>query len=325
VDEINLKEALRQMVLVRAFEEKLEELYQRKAMFGSTHSYRGQEAIAVGVCSALEPTDVIASYHRGTGHLIAKGADLYTLLCECMGRADGYSQGRGGKMHMGDLSFGFLGNTGTVGGTVPTATGAALAAKIRKSNEIAVSFFGDGAVNQGVVHEAMNLAGVWKLPVIYVCENNQYAMTVSLEKSVAIKELSIRAAGYGFEGKTVDGNDVEAVHEAAQAAAAKARSGGGATFLECVTYRWDGHFGGDPGTGYRSKEEIESWKQKCPIKRLSEKLIQQGQLTEAEFSAMSRAVYGELDEIAKRAEAAPLPKKEVDLASVYASAEATHG
>lgn len=325
MDKVKRKEALRQMVLVRAFEEKLEELYQRKAMFGSTHSYRGQEAIAVGVCSALAPTDVIASYHRGTGHLIAKGADLYMLLCECMGRADGYSQGRGGKMHMGDLSFGFLGNTGTVGGTVPTATGAALAAKIRKSSEIAVSFFGDGAVNQGVVHEAMNLAGVWKLPVIYVCENNQYAMTVSLEKSVAIKELSIRAAGYGFEGKTVDGNDVEAVYEAAQAAAAKARSGGGATFLECVTYRWDGHFGGDPGTAYRSKEEIESWKQKCPIKRLSEKLLQQGQLNEAEFNAMSRAVYGELDEIAKRAEAAPLPKKEVDLASIYASVEASHG
>jgi pyruvate dehydrogenase E1 component alpha subunit len=193
---------LRQMVLLRAFEEKLEELYQRKAMFGSTHSYRGQEAIAVGVCAALEPTDLIASYHRGTGHLIAKGADLYTLLCECMGRADGYSKGRGGKMHMGDMGFGFLGNTGTVGGTVPTATGAALAAKIRGSKEIAVSFFGDGAVNQGVVHEAMNLAGVWKLPLLYVCENNQYAMTVSLEKSVAIKRLSDRAAAYGFEGKT---------------------------------------------------------------------------------------------------------------------------
>ncbi len=319
------KEMLRRMILVRAFEEKLEELYQRKAMFGSTHSYRGQEAIAVGVCAALESTDVIASYHRGTGHLIAKGADLYKLLCECMGRADGYSKGRGGKMHMGDLSFGFLGNTGTVGGTVPTATGAALAAKIRKSNEVAVSFFGDGAVNQGVVHEAMNLAGVWKLPVIYVCENNQYAMTVSLEKSVAIKELSARAAGYGFEGKTLDGNDVEAVYEAARAAAAKARSGGGATFLECVTYRWDGHFGGDPGTGYRSKEEIESWKQKCPIKRLSERLMQAGQLTAGELDAMSRAVYAELNDIAVRAEAAPLPKKEVDLASVYADAEASHG
>src|SRR5690349_21284631 len=194
---------LRQMVLLRAFEEKLEELYQRKAMFGSTHSYRGQEAIAVGVCAALEPTDLIASYHRGTGHLIAKGADLYTLFCECLGRADGYSKGRGGKMHMGDMGFGFLGNTGTVGGTVPTATGAALAAKIRGSKEIAVSFFGDGAVNQGVVHESMNLAGVWKLPVLYICENNQYAMTVSLEKSVAIKRLSDRAAAYGFEGKTL--------------------------------------------------------------------------------------------------------------------------
>jgi len=228
-------------------------------------------------------------------------------------------------MHMGDMSFGFLGNTGTVGGTVPTATGAALAAKVRGSSEVVISFFGDGAANQGVVHEAMNLAGVWKLPVIYVCENNQYAMTVSLEKSVAIKHLSDRAAAYGFEGKTIDGNDVETVYDAAQAAAAKARGGGGATFLECITYRWDGHFGGDPGTGYRAKEEIESWKQKCPIKRLSEKLIQEGLLTAQEFQKMNDVVYAELDEVAKRAEAAPLPKKEVDLTSIYASAEVADG
>ena len=325
MDSNTKKNLLRQMILLRAFEEKLEELYQRKAMFGSTHSYRGQEAIAVGVCSALNATDLVASYHRGTGHLIAKGADLYTLLCECMGRADGYSKGRGGKMHMGDMSFGFIGNTGTVGGTVPTATGAALAAKIRGSNEVVVSFFGDGAANQGVVHEAMNLAGLWKLPVIYVCENNQYAMTVSFEKSVAIKHLSERGAAYGFEGKTVDGNDVEAVYEATEAAAAKARSGGGATLLECLTYRWDGHFGGDPGTGYRSKEEIESWKQKCPIKRLKEKLIQTGDLTEQEFENMARDVYADLDPIAVRAEAAPLPKKQVDLDGVYAQNEVSHG
>ncbi len=319
------KQMLQQMVLVRAFEEKLDELYQRKAMFGSTHSYRGQEAIAVGVCSALQTADLIASYHRGTGHLIAKGADLYKLLCECMGRADGYSKGRGGKMHMGDMGFGFIGNTGTVGGTVPTATGAALAAKVRGSKEVVVSFFGDGAANQGVVHEAMNLAGVWKLPVIYVCENNQYAMTVSLEKSVAIKHLSERAAAYGFEGKTIDGNDVEAVYDAAQAAVAKARSSGGATFLECITYRWDGHFGGDPGTGYRTKEEIESWKQKCPIKRLSEKLSTEGQLSAQEFTKMSDTVYADLDEVAKRAEAAPLPTKAVDLTSIYAAAEVSNG
>ncbi len=319
------KTMLRQMILIRAFEEKLEELYQRKAMFGSTHSYRGQEAIAAGVCAALQPKDLVASYHRGTGHIIAKGADLYTLLCECMGREDGYSKGRGGKMHMGDMAFGFIGNTGTVGGTVPTATGAALSAKIRGSKEVVVSFFGDGAANQGVVHESMNLAGIWKLPIIYVCENNQYAMTVSFEKSVAIKRLSERGAAYGFEGKTVDGNDVEAVYEATQAAAAKARSGGGATFLECVTYRWDGHFGGDPGTAYRSKEEIEAWKQKCPIKRLKGELIQAGNLTEQEFQAISKEVYARLDELAGRAEAAPLPKKEVDLNSVYAKDEVTNG
>jgi TPP-dependent pyruvate/acetoin dehydrogenase alpha subunit len=325
LDMAKRKAMLKQMVLVRAFEEKLEELYQRKAMFGSTHSYRGQEAIAVGVCSALQSTDLIASYHRGTGHLIAKGADLYTLLCECMGREEGYSKGRGGKMHMGDMAFGFIGNTGTVGGTVPTATGAALSAKVRGSNEVVVSFFGDGAANQGVVHEAMNLAGVWKLPVIYVCENNQYAMTVSLAKSVAVKQLSVRGAAYGFEGKTVDGNDVEAVYAATELAAVKGRNGDGATFLECVTYRWDGHFGGDPGTAYRSKEEIEAWKLKCPIKRLKEKLIAEGHLTEAEFQQMSDEVYADLAAVAKRAEAAPLPKKAVDLTSIYAPLEVTHG
>jgi TPP-dependent pyruvate/acetoin dehydrogenase alpha subunit len=324
-DSDNRKAWLEQMILVRAFEEKLEEFYQRKAMYGSTHSYRGQEAIAVGVCAALERADLIASYHRGTGHLIAKGADLYTLLCECLGRADGYSKGRGGKMHMGDMGFGFIGNTGTVGGTVPTATGAALAAKTRGSREVVVSFFGDGAANQGVVHEAMNMAGLWKLPVIYVCENNQYAMTVSLEKSVAIKQLSARAAGYGFAGLTVDGNDVEAVHEATQQAVAKARRGGGPTFIECMTYRWDGHFGGDPGTGYRSREEIESWKQRCPIKRLKQKLIEHGGLSEEEFCSMEERIYQRLAGLAQRAEAAPLPEKRVDLDSIYAASEVSRG
>lgn len=322
----NLRKAmLRQMILVRAFEETLEELYQRKAMFGSTHSYRGQEAIAVGVCSALQKTDLIASYHRGTGHIIAKGADLYTLLCECMGREAGYSKGRGGKMHMGDMGFGFIGNTGTVGGTVPTATGAALSAKVRGSKEVVASFFGDGAANQGVVHEAMNMAGLWKLPVIYVCENNQYAMTVSMEKSTAVKEYSVRGAAYGFEGKTIDGNDVEAVYEATEQAAVKGRAGGGPTFLECMTYRWDGHFGGEPGTAYRSKDEIESWKQRCPIKRLKEKLVKQGHLTEAEFQRMSDEVYAELDAVAKRAEAAPLPAKKIELDAIYATPEVGHG
>jgi pyruvate dehydrogenase E1 component alpha subunit len=325
LDSAKRKEMLRTMIKLRAFEEKLEELYQKRTMYGSTHSYRGQEAVAVGVCSALEPTDLIASYHRGTGHLIAKGADLYRLMCECMGRLDGYSKGRGGKMHMGDMSFGFLGNTGTVGATVPFATGAALAAQIRGSKEVVVSFLGDGAMNQGVVHEAMNFAGIWKLPVIYVCENNLYAMTVSLEKSVAIKQVAERAKAYGFEGKTIDGNDVELVYEETRKAAEKGRAGGGAIFLECLTYRWDGHFGGDPGTGYRTKEEIEQWKTKCPIKRLKEKLIAEKNLTAEEIDKISAAVYAELDEVTKRAMASPMPPKEFDPESVYARSEVAHG
>ncbi|HEY3305209.1 MAG TPA: thiamine pyrophosphate-dependent dehydrogenase E1 component subunit alpha [Candidatus Binatia bacterium] len=315
------KEMLGAMLKVRAFEEKLNELYQNKVMFGSPHSYRGQEAIAVGVCSALVPKDLIASYHRGTGHLVAKGADLYRLLCECIGRLDGYSKGRGGKMHMGDLSFGFLGNTGTVGATVPFATGAALAAKIRGSREVAVSFMGDGAMNQGVVHEAMNFAGLWKLPVIYVIENNLYAMTVSLEKSVAVKHLAERAAGYGFEGKVIDGNDVELVYHETLKAADKARGGEGATLLECLTYRWDGHFGGDPGTGYRAREEIDRWKERCPIRRFKEKLIAEGNLSEAEFEKISGSVYAELEEVSAKAQASPLPPKEVEIESVFAEPE----
>ncbi len=325
VDTKKLKKMLEMMLKIRAFEEKLEELYQKKAMFGSTHSYRGQEAIAAGVCAALEPRDLIASYHRGTGHLVAKGADLYPLMCEVLGRADGYSKGRGGKMHMGDLSFGFIGNTGTVGATVPTATGAALAAKLRGSKEVVVGFLGDGAMNQGVVHEAMNFAGLWRLPVIYVCENNFYAMTVSLEKSVAIKHVADRAKGYGFEGKVIDGNDVELVCEETRKAAEKGRAGGGATFLECLTYRWDGHFGGDPGTGYRTKEELEEWKQRCPIKRLKERLIGEGNLISEDFEKISAAVYAEIEEVALKAQAAPLPPKEVEPDSLFARSEVAHG
>jgi len=325
LDTKKLKKMLEMMLKIRAFEEKLEELYQKKAMFGSTHSYRGQEAIAAGVCAALEPRDLIASYHRGTGHLVAKGADLYPLMCEVLGRADGYSKGRGGKMHMGDLSFGFIGNTGTVGATVPTATGAALATKLRGSKEVVVGFLGDGAMNQGVVHEAMNFAGLWRLPVIYVCENNFYAMTVSLEKSVAIKHVADRAKGYGFEGKVIDGNDVELVYEETRKAAEKGRAGGGATFLECLTYRWDGHFGGDPGTGYRTKQELAEWKQRCPIKRLKERLIGEGNLISEDFEKISAAVYAEIEEVALKAQAAPLPPKEVEPDSLFAKSEVAHG
>jgi pyruvate dehydrogenase E1 component alpha subunit len=242
-----------------------------------------------------------------------------------MGRQEGFSKGRGGKMHMGDMSFGFIGNTGTVGATAPIATGSALAAKLRGSKEVVVCFMGEGSMNQGVVHEAMNFAGLWRLPVIFVCENNHYAMTVSLEKSVAVKHLAERAKGYGFEGKVVDGNDVELVYEETRKAAEKGRGGGGATLLECLTYRWDGHFGGDPGTAYRSREEVESWKERCPIKRLKDKLIGEGNLSPEEFEKITARVYEEMDKEAVRAQAAPLPAKEFDLNSVFAGSEVAHG
>ena len=318
------KDVLRMMIKVRAFEEKLNELYQRKVMFGSPHSYRGQEAIAAGVCAALKPTDMIASYHRGTGHIIAKGADLYKLMCEVVGRADGYSQGRGGKMHMGDMSFGFIGNTGTVGGTVPIATGTALAAKMKGDGRVSVSFLGDGGMNQGIVHEAMNFAGLWKLPVIYVCENNLYAMTVSVAKSTAVERMADRALAYGFKGQQIDGNDADVVYEATLEAAERARKDGGSTLLECVTYRWDGHFGGDPGTAYRTKEEIAEWKKRCPIKRLTERLTEAGDLSQEELDIMTHEAYAEVEAAATRAEAAALPEVACDPNSVFAESEMNH-
>jgi len=315
----------RRMVMIRLFEEQVNDLYTRALMPGLAHLYIGEEAVAVGVCEALKSTDYITSTHRGHGHCLAKGAALDRMFAELLGKEAGYCKGKGGSMHIADPDTGNLGANAIVGGSAGIATGAAFSAKRLGTGQVAVCFFGDGALGQGLLYEVMNMSALWKLPVIYVCENNQYAMTVSLEKSVAIKHLGDRGQAYGFEGKTIDGNDVEVVYEETEKAAAKGRSGGGATFLECLTYRWDGHFGGDPGTGYRSKEEIETWKQKCPIKRLRDKLIQEGNLSEEEFADMSSSVYVELEEIAKRAEAAPLPRKEVDLDSVFATSEVARG
>jgi len=317
LDTAKRRAMLRQMILVRAFEEKLEELYQRKAMFGSTHSYRGQEAIAVGVCSALQSTDLIASYHRGTGHLIAKGADLYTLLCECMGREAGYSKGRGGKMHMGDMSFGFIGNTGTVGGTVPTATGAALSAKVRGSQEVVASFFGDGAANQGVVHEAMNLAGVWKLPVIFCCENNGYMEYTPISSVTAVKyPAADRAASYGLEGQVIDGNDADIVYQIACAAIVKARSGGGPSLIECLTYRHSGHSRADPAK-YRPKEEVEEWMKRDPVALYRSRLLGAG-VAEAKLAKIEADAMAKLEQATETAKASPTPALETALTDVWA-------
>ena len=255
------------MSLIRAFEEKALALFEADKLRGSVHLCIGQEAIPAAVCAMLNPDDYIASTHRGHGHCLAKGADPGRAMAELMGKATGYCKGRGGSMHIADIEAGNLGANAIVAGGVPIAVGAALAAKMQNNNRVAVSFFGDSATNEGVFHEALNLAAVWKLPVVFVCENNGYGISVPQWQSTAVKDLSVRAVSYDMPGVTVDGNDAAAVAEAAKAAIDRARAGGGPTLIECKTYRWMGHWTGDP-TPYRTREEVDEWKAKCPIKRL---------------------------------------------------------
>jgi TPP-dependent pyruvate/acetoin dehydrogenase alpha subunit len=311
-------EILRKMLQIRLFEEMINKLAGDGTMPGNQHSYRGQEAVAVGVCSSLEPTDMIASTHRGNGHMVAKDLDIYRLFAELLGKDDGYGHGRGGKLHLVALEKGFLGTYGVVGSSVPIACGAAYAAQVRKSGQVVISFMGDGAINQGAVHEAMNMASLWKLPVVFVVENNLYAFTVSLERSSSDTRLAHRAAAYNMEGLTVDGNDVLAVKNVASWAIGKARGGGGPTLLECLTYRWDGHFHGDPGTTYRSREEVQEWRDRCPIKNYAAHLMKTGVLTEEGYNDIYREVKEQIETATAKAIEAALPDPSVALGPIYA-------
>jgi len=255
--------ALGTMWRIRRFEEAVDELFARGLMHGTMHLSIGQEASATGTCAALRPTDRITSTHRGHGHCIAKGADLTRMMAELLAKETGYCRGRGGSMHIADTATGNLGANGIVAGGIPIAAGAALAARMRGTDEVVVSFFGDGAVNEGAFHEAANLAAIWDLPLILLCENNRYGMSFSTERAFAIEHLADRAAGYGIPGVTVDGNDVEAVHEAVAAAVARARAGAGPTFVECETYRWKGHSKSDKNL-YRTRDEIAEWQARDP-------------------------------------------------------------
>jgi len=260
----NARYALLTMSRIRRLEEAVEDLFGRGMMHGTMHLSIGQEATATGVCMALGITDQITSTHRGHGHCVAKGADLTSMIAELLGKENGYCHGRGGSMHIADVATGNLGANGIVGGGIPIAIGAALASKMMKKGTVAVSFFGDGAMNEGAFHEAANLAAIWKLPVVLVCENNGYGMSSSTHVAFAIKTLAERGLGYGIPGITVDGNDVAAVYAATQSAVDRARAGDGPTIIECVTYRWKGHSRSDKNL-YRTKEEIDEWKKKDPI------------------------------------------------------------
>jgi TPP-dependent pyruvate/acetoin dehydrogenase alpha subunit len=281
---------------IRHFELQVVDLYKHNLIRGSTHVYLGEEAIAAGVCSMLRPPDYIVSTHRGHGHVLAKGGEPKRMMAELLGRAEGYCHGKGGSMHIADLDLGILGANGIVGGGLPLAAGAALSCQYRGSDQVVVCFFGDGAYNQGPFHESANLAGLWRLPLVFVCENNQYALSTPADRSMAVRDLSVRAAGYGFSGQNVDGNDVLAMRAAAEAAVARARAGDGPSLIVAHSYRWEGHMVGDPQE-YRTRQEVEDQMRRCPIVCLGDRLVAEGVLDEAG----ARQVEAEMSAVAREA------------------------
>lgn len=311
-----LLEMYRQMVLIRVAEEALLRLFEGAEMPGFIHSYIGEEATGVGVCHALERDDVITSTHRGHGHVIAKGCDLNAFFAELYGRADGYCKGKGGSMHVADLDLGIYGANGIVGGGVPIAAGAALAASIRKQDRVSVAFMGDGASDIGPFHESLNLAAIWDLPVVFVVENNGFADFIRQSDHQKIDKISDRAASYGIAGVTVNGNDVEAVHEAAREAVARARRGEGPTLIECVTYRWRGHFEGDPQP-YRTQEEVEEWKKKDPLKAAEARLAELDLADDSRIREIFDEMIEKVETAIDYARAAPKVKPEDALEDVY--------
>lgn len=304
------------MITIRYFEESIKEVYMLGLMPGLAHLYTGQEAVAVGVCTALDEKDYITSTHRGHGHLIAKGSDLRKMMAEVLGKSTGYCKGKGGSMHISDPEIGILGANGIVGASIPLACGVGLQIKLKKKNSVVVCFFGDGASNQGVFHEGLNLAGLWNLPVVFVCENNLYGISVRQNKHQAIKDIAIRANSYGFEGIVVDGNDVIKVYEITKQAVLKARDGKGPTLIECKTYRWGGHHVGDPGTAYRQKEEIENWKENCPIKKFREKLFEENILNEEKDENIKKEIKNSIEDAISFAKESPFPDKEEALKDI---------
>lgn len=291
---------------IRKFEEEALQLFENNKLRGSVHLYIGEEAIASAVCSNLTDEDYIASTHRGHGHCIAKGARLDLAMAELMGKATGYCQGRGGSMHIADISKGNLGANAIVGGGIPIATGGALAIKLQGKKNVSVAFFGDGASNEGTFHEALNMAAIWKLPVIFVCENNGYGLTMPVKQSTSVSDIAERGAGYNIPGVVVDGNDVFAVDEAFRAAQERALAGEGPSLIECKTYRWMGHWTGDPQV-YRTREEVASWMEKCPIKRFRKYLLENEILTDAELTEIEEAAAKEAADAAEFAMNSPEP------------------
>jgi len=286
---------LRQMIQIRLFEDKVFELLARDIVKGASHVYAGQEAVAVGACAAIGPNDYITSTHRGHGHCIARGGRLDLMLAELCGKSTGYCRGRGGSMHIADVKAGNLGATGIVCSNLPVATGAGLAIKMRKTDQVVLCFFGDGASNNGAFHESLNLAGLWKLPVVYICENNLYGMSVPFSKASAVPHVSDRASAYAMPGRLIDGMKVLEVRDAVAEAVAYSRKGNGPYLIEASTYRYRGHSRSDPRK-YRTKEEEEYWKGRDPILLFSQYLESEKIATEDEIKSIWAEVEKEIAE-----------------------------
>lgn len=308
---------LQKMCETRYFEEKAEELYTRGLVHGTMHLSIGMEASPIGSIAAIEKADLIIHHHRGHGHTIAKGADITIMMGEFLGKETGYCHGRGGSMHIADIPGGNLGATGIVGGGIPIAVGIALTLQMKKTGQVLLSFFGDGSTNEGAFHEALNLASIWKLPVVFICDNNKYGMSMDYRRSMNIERISTRAVSYGISGYSVDGNSVLDVYQNVLNAVQRARSGDGPTLVENVTYRWRGHSKSDRNL-YRSQEEIEEWMKRCPIMRFKKLLVEARVMSDSEVEAVEHTAKQTIDRAAEEAIKMPEPSVDAMENEVYA-------
>ncbi len=311
-----LEEMYGKMLLTRYFEEKVAYFFSMGMVHGTTHLYVGEEATATGVCCALEPDDLIASTHRGHGQCISKGIDINRMMAEFLGKENGYCKGKGGSMHIANLEGGNLGANGVVGGGIPLAVGAGITTKMKNIDRIVVGFFGDGATNEGTFHESLNLASIWKLPVLFVCEDNKYGISMSRSRSMNVEDIAVRASSYGIPGKTIDGNDVICVYEETKKAREYVRENG-PMLLVCDTYRFLGHSKSDANV-YRTKEEIEAWKAKGPIKRMRKYLLENGVFSEDEIKAIEDRAKQTIEDAVTFAQNSPYPSIDTIMDDVFA-------
>ncbi len=305
------------MQLIRMFENRVKVEFGKGKIPGFVHLYAGEEGIAVGICANLTDADYMTSTHRGHGHCVAKGVDPHGMMAELFGKSTGTCKGKGGSMHIADMDKGMLGANGIVGGGPPLACGSGLTAKVNKTDQVTICFFGDGASEQGTLHESLNLASIWKLPIIFVAENNGYAESTPSHYHCSVENIADRAAGYNMPGVTIDGNDIFAVHEAAQQAVARARAGQGPTLLECKTYRFNGHFEGDAQTYKIATDQEKYQKERDPIKLFRENVLARRLVSESELKAIEDRVAAQIDEVVKFAEESPYPDVKETYTDVY--------